>query len=165
MNIIWNGLLIAMAISWSGLVFSEQTEGQEAAGEASSPAPAEVAAPAETATKAADESLPSGIGWRLVRKLEMGNSGKFVNMVLIDKDRQMDKTVYSAAIHKLCSKEKEFCRIRFWIQEYFIPEKLTPTADQLKAQKADYLFNPAGGIHRTQWSCTVDHDRSQCIDW
>jgi hypothetical protein len=154
---IWNGLLIAILISWSGLVLSGQAEEQESS--------AEEAAPIENETKAAEEQLPSGIGWRLVRSVEMGKSGKFVHMVLVDKDRQMDKTVYSAAIHRLCAKEKEFCRIRFWIQDYFIPEKLTPTAEQVKAQKADHLFNRAGGVHRTLYSCTVDHDRSQCVDW
>ncbi|MFO7579213.1 hypothetical protein [Nitrosomonas halophila] len=155
---IWNGLLVAMAISWSGLVFSGQAGEQESSDQALSQT--------TSATETADEKqLPSGIGWRLVRSLEMGKSGKFVHMVLVDKDRQMDKTVYSAAITKLCSKEPEFCRIRFWIQEYFIPEKLTPTAEQLKAQKADHLFNRAGSIHRTLWSCSVDHDRSQCVEW
>jgi hypothetical protein len=154
---IWNVLLIAMLISWSALVLSGQAEEQESS--------AEEAAPIETEAKAAEEQLPSGIGWRLVRSVEMGKSGKFVHMVLVDKDRQMDKTVYSAAIHKLCAKETEFCRIRFWIQDYFIPKKLTPTAEQVKAQKADYLFNRAGGVHRTLYSCTVDHDRAQCVDW
>jgi hypothetical protein len=154
---IWDGLLIAMLISWSGLVLSGQAEEQESS--------SEDAAPIEAVTNAAEEQLPSGIGWRLVRSVEMGKSGKFVHMVLVDKDRQMDKTVYSAAIHRLCAKETEFCRIRFWIQDYFIPEKLTPTAEQLKAQKADHLFNRAGGVHRTLYSCTVDHDRAQCVDW
>lgn len=162
MNKVRNGLLVMLAITWSSLVFSAQNEEQEASNEASPSVSAEDTAQTETATQ---EALPSGIGWRLVRSFEIGDSGKFVHMVLIEKGRQMDKTVYSSAIHRLCSKEKEFCRVRFWAQEYFIPEKLTPTIEQQKAQQADHLFNRAAGIHRTQWSCSVDHDRSQCIEW
>ena len=165
MNIIWNGLLIVMAIAWSSLAFSGQDGEQKASDAVLSPTSAEETTQAETATQADGEILPSGIGWHLVRSIEMGNSGKFVHMILVDKDRQMDKTVYSAAIHKLCSKEEEFCRIRFWVQEYFIPEKLTPTAVQQKAQQADYLFNRAANIRRTQWSCSVEPDRNLCTEW
>lgn len=150
MNRIGNGLLVAMAITWSGMVFSAvqnlpqpvfsgQDGEQAAADNAASPAPAEQAAPAsteaETAAKAEEQALPSGIGWKLVRSLEMGDSGKFVHMVLIEKGRQADKTIYSSAIHRLCAKEKEFCRIRFWVQSYLIPEKVSLTLEQQKPSR------------------------------
>lgn len=178
MNRIGNGLLVAMAITWSGMVFSAvqnlpqpvfsgQDGEQAAADNAASPAPAEQAAPtsteAETAAKAEEQALPSGIGWKLVRSLEMGDSGKFVHMVLIEKGRQADKTIYSSAIHRLCAKEKEFCRIRFWVQSYLIPEKVSLTLEQQKTQQADHLFNRAAGIHRTLWACTVDSTSESCI--
>lgn len=156
MNRIWKGLLIIIAIAWSGMAFSAENDGQEAA----------ETAPAATEAAAADENaLPSGIGWQLVRSVEMGNTGKFVHMVLVDKEYQMEKTVYSAAITKLCGKAEDFCRVRFWIQKYFIPEKLIPTAEQQKAQRAEFLLNRRAGIERTQWSCYVEPDKSQCINW
>lgn len=112
MNRIGNGLLVAMAITWSGMVFSGQDGEQAAVDNTASSAATEQAAPAsteaETAAKAEEQALPSGIGWKLVRSLEMGDSGKFVHMVLIEKGRQADKTIYSSAIHRLCAKEKEF---------------------------------------------------------
>ncbi|MCC6916405.1 hypothetical protein [Nitrosomonas sp.] len=171
MNKIGNGLLIALAISWSSLVFSGQEDEQTAADTAAASAPAEQAAPAsaegeaaeKTAEQAKEQALPSGIGWKLIRRIEMGNSGKFVQMVLIEKGRQADKTVYSAAIHKLCSEEKEFCRLRFWVQPYLIPEKVTLTLEQQKGQQADHLFNRAAGVHRTLWACTIDPTSESCI--
>lgn len=165
MNRIGNSLLIAMAITWSGLVFSEQDIEQTATDNAATPAAIEqaVPAPAETESKAEEQALASGIGWKLVRSLEMGNSGKFVHMVLIEKGRQADKTIYSSAIHRLCSKEKEFCRIRFWVQSYLIPEKVSLTLEQQKSQQADHLFNRAAGIHRTLWACTIDSTSESCI--
>ncbi len=157
---ILNGLLLAVAVSWAGLAFSEQsteeTEAQHTTEEVSS----------QTETKAAgDESLVSGNHWRLAKKVEMGNTGKFVHMILVDQKKQMDKTVYSNAITRICGKEEEFCRIRFWIEERFIPEKSIPTGEQLQRQRADFLMNKRAGIRRTQWSCTVDHDKSECMNW
>ena len=172
MNKIGNGLLIAMAIAWSGIafsavqnlpqpVFSDQDSELVAVDDASSPTPAEQTT--STSAEADEQVLPSGIGWKLVRSLEMGDSGKFVHMVLIEKGRQADKTIYSSAIHKLCAKEKEFCRIRFWVQSYLIPEKVSLTLEQQKNQQADHLFNRAAGIHRTLWACTIDSTSESCI--
>lgn len=160
---ILNGLLFAAAISWTGLAFSEESDAQPTTEEVSSQTESE-ATPA-TGNTGADEPLMSGIGWQLIRKVEMGNTGKFVHMVLVEPKRQMDKTIYSNAITRICGKEEEFCRIRFWIERRFIPEKSIPTGEQLRRQKADFLLNRKAGIHRTQWSCTVDHDKSECIDW
>ncbi|WP_292976533.1 hypothetical protein [Nitrosomonas sp.] len=155
MNNIGKGLLIALAITWSNLAFSAQDEAT---------ASVEETAPAAEATAAADEkALPSGIGWQLIRSVEMGNSGKFVHMVLVENGRQADKTIYGSAIHRLCANEKEFCRIRFWVQKYFIPEKASLTLEQQKSQQADHLFNRAAGIHRTLWACTIDPTSESCI--
>ena len=52
--------------------------------------------------------LESGNGWRVVRSIEMGTSGKFVHMILVDHDVYTDKTVYSAAINRLCRTEEDF---------------------------------------------------------
>lgn len=162
MNSIGKGLLAAFVIGWSTLIFAGQEE--EQSGTAPSTA-VEQAAPAaaEPAAQSGEQALPSGIGWKLIRKLEMGDSGKFVNMVLIEKGRQADKTVYSSAIHRLCAKEQEFCRVRFWVQSYLVPEKVSLSLEQQKSQQADHLFNRTAGIHRTLWACTVDPTSESCI--
>ncbi|BBL35766.1 hypothetical protein Nstercoris_02042 [Nitrosomonas stercoris] len=152
MNNISKGLLIALAITWSNLAFSVQSDEQTA----------DTATPAEKTT-VADGALLSGNGWQLIRKLEMGNSGKFVQMVLIEKGRQADKTIYSNAITRLCANEKEFCRIRFWAQKYLIPEKVSLTLVQQKAQQADHLVNRKAGIERTLWACTIDATDDACL--
>ncbi len=105
----------------------------------------------------------SGNGWQLVRSLEMGTSGKFVHMVLIDHSVYTNKTVYSAVINRLCRPDDEFCRIRFWSQERFIPETVALTVEQNKQLRADYLVNKTAGIHHLRWSCTVDPDKSHCF--
>lgn len=164
MNRIEKGLLVAMAITWSSLAFAVQ-DGEQATADSTPPAAAEqvVPASAEAEIGTDENALPSGIGWQLVRRVEMGNSGKFVNMVLVEKGRQADKTIYSSAIRKLCANEKEFCRIRFWVQKYFIPEKASLTLEQQKSQQADHLVNRAAGIHRTLWACTIDPTSESCI--
>ncbi|SDV99997.1 hypothetical protein [Nitrosomonas communis] len=165
-------MFLAMTLLWAAQAQSEETESAESSQEAaSSPQEAasssQEAAPSseETAAPKAAESLPSGLGWRVVRVLEIGSSGKFVHMVLVDLNKEMDKTVYSAAINQICGKATEFCRIRFWTQERSIPEKVTPTAEQLKQQKAEFLFNKAAGIRQTTWSCAVNPDKTQCVKY
>ncbi len=164
MNNIGKGLLISFAIIWSSLVFSAQ-DGEQASTDATATTTEETTSATEsTATAKTDEkALPSGIGWQLIRSVEMGNSGKFVHMVLIENGRQADKTIYSSAIHRLCANEKEFCRVRFWVQKYFIPKKASLTLEQQKSQQADHLFNRAAGIHRTLWACTIDPTSESCI--
>jgi hypothetical protein len=151
-------MFLAMTLLWTAQAQSEEAESAEPSQEAASSSQ-------ETAAPKAAESLPSGLGWRVVRVLEMGTSGKFVHMVLVDLDKEMDKTVYSAAISQICGKATEFCRIRFWTQERFIPEKVTPTPEQLKQQKAEFLFNKAAGIRQTTWSCAVNPDKAQCVKY
>lgn len=112
---------------------------------------------------AATSPLESGNGWRVVRSVEMGNSGKFIHMVLVDHNVYTDKTVYSAAINRLCRSEEEFCRIRFWSQERFIPEKASLTVEQNKQLKAEYIVNKVAGIHQLRWSCSVDPNKTHCF--
>ena len=107
--------------------------------------------------------LESGNGWRVVRSLEIGTSGKFVHMVLIDHSVYTDKTIYSAAINRICRPDTEFCRIRFWSQERFIPEKVSLTTEQNKQLKAEYLVNKIAGTHHLRWSCSVDPDKKHCF--
>lgn len=113
-----------------------------------------------------DESaseLDGGNGWRLVRKVELGTSGKFVNLVLIDHAVYTDKTIYSAVINRLCSPSDQFCRIRFWSEERFVPETAALTVEQNKQLRADYLVNKTAGMHHLRWSCTVDPDKTHCF--
>ena len=112
----------------------------------------------------AQTALESGIGWQLIRKMEMGSSGKFVNMVLVDQKRYMDKSIYSTAITRLCQNEEEFCRVRFWSQARWVPEKVSMSPAQYKELKADYLFNKAQGMKRLQWACSVDANSLNCLE-
>ena len=107
--------------------------------------------------------LESGNGWRVVRSIEMGNSGKFIHMVMVDHSVYTDKTVYSAAINRLCRPNEEFCRIRFWSQERFIPEKVSLTTEQNQQLKAEYIVNKTAGIHQLRWSCSVDPNKTHCF--
>lgn len=107
--------------------------------------------------------LESGNGWRVVRTLEIGTSGKFVHMVHIDHSVYTDKTIYSAAINRICPADTEFCRIRFWSEERFIPEKVSLTTEQNKQLKAEYLVNKTAGTHQLRWSCSVDPDKKHCF--
>ncbi|HRB20201.1 MAG TPA: hypothetical protein PLB54_00610 [Nitrosomonas sp.] len=107
--------------------------------------------------------LESGKGWRVVRSVEMGASGKFIQLVLIDHNVYTDKTVYSAVINRLCNENDEFCRIRFWSQERFVPEKAAMTIEQNKQLRAEYLVNKAAGTKQLRWSCTVDPDKTHCF--
>lgn len=158
-------MFLAMTLLWAAQAQSEEANSAEPSQEAASSSQEAASSSEETAAPKAAESLPSGLGWRVVRVLEIGTSGKFVHMVLVDLNREMDKTVYSAAITQICGKATEFCRIRFWTQERSIPEKVTPTAEQLKQQKAEFLFNKAAGIRQTTWSCAVNPDKTQCVKY
>ena len=93
----------------------------------------------------------------------MGTSGKFVHMVLIDHGVYTDKTIYSAVINRLCRSEEDFCRIRFWSQERFIPEKATLTIEQNKQLKAEYIVNKAGGIRQLRSSCSLHPDNTHSL--
>ncbi len=147
-------LLLALAMSWPAMASED-----EAAENDTEEVVEEVAEDSSS-----DETLASGIGWQLIRSVELGKSGKFVNMVLIERGRQADKTIYSAALNRLCSDEKEFCRVRFWVQERFIPEKASMTTEQYQHLLADHLFNREAGIHRIQYACSVDPTSAECID-
>ncbi|SET27145.1 hypothetical protein SAMN05216326_11832 [Nitrosomonas marina] len=107
--------------------------------------------------------LESGNGWKTVLIAELGKSGKKVNMVLVEQKRHTDKTVYSNAISRLCQGEDEFCRVRFWSDARYIPERAALTAEQNKQLKADYLFNKTAGIRELRWSCGVDPNSQNCL--
>ncbi len=146
-------LLLALVMSWSA-VASASDEATENEAE-------EVVA--EEVAEESSEPLVSGIGWQLIRSVELGSSGKFVNMVLIEQGRQADKTIYSSALNRLCRDEKEFCRVRFWMQERFIPEKASMTTVQYQHLLADHLFNREAGIHQIEYACSVDPTSDSCI--
>lgn len=151
-------LLLALAMSLPALASSETVESAENDTE-------EVVAEEveEEAAEETSEPLASGIGWQLIRSVELGSTGKFVNMVLIELGRQADKTIYSSAITRLCSDEKEFCRVRFWVQEKYIPERASMSTEQYRYLLADHLYNREGGIHRIEYACSVDPNSDECI--
>ncbi len=104
-----------------------------------------------------------GDGWRLVRSIQLGNSGNYVHMVLIDSKRDMDKAVYGAALSKICRSEPDFCRVRFWNEERHVSQSISFTDAQFKALRAEYVFNRAGSVQDMRYACTVVSDKNQCF--
>ena len=107
--------------------------------------------------------LYSGDGWRVVRSVELGKTGKYVHMVLVDLNRDTDLAVYGAARIKICRSEPDFCRIRFWNEERYIPKTVSFTKNQYKTLRAEYTFNREGGIQKMRYSCTVLPNKSLCF--
>ncbi|MDR4651339.1 MAG: hypothetical protein MRJ52_02940 [Nitrosomonas sp.] len=147
--------LLFLALSLSCTAYAESDEDTADA--------TDEAAAAEEAAANDSAGLESGNGWKTVRIAELGNSGKKVYMVLVEQSRHTDKTIYSNAITRLCQGEDEFCRIRFWSNERFIPERAALTAEQNKQLKADYLVNKTAGIKELRWSCGVDPKSQNCL--
>ncbi len=158
-------LMLALAIPQA--VFATDDDADEATVEATEStednAADEDAAGEDENNEAIGHVSIGGSGWQLINKLEMGSSGKFVHMVLVEQERYDDKTAYSNAISRLCKDEKEFCRVRFWSQARWVPEKVSVSAEQYQHIKADYLLNKSGDQHRLQWSCSVDPNSDNCI--
>ncbi len=148
-----------LALTMSHTVFA--TSDEEAADVAEETTEA---AEAAEDTEAAEEKLESGLGWQLIRTMEMANSGKFVHMVLVEQSRYMDKTIYSNAITRLCQDEEDWCRVRFWSQERWVPEKVSMSPEQYQRLKADYLLNKTADMHQLRWSCRVDANSDNCME-
>jgi hypothetical protein len=144
-------LFLTLTLSWP-IMASYQTEEDKNQNEST-----------EITTEDSTVSLDSGIGWQLMRSIEIGKTGKVVNMVLVEQKRYTDKTIYSAAISKLCRGQNDFCRIRFWSQERYIPERVSITTEQYQQLKAEHLFDRTAGITKLQWSCSVDPNSQDCI--
>lgn len=120
--------------------------------------------PSEEVVEQSSEPLDTGHGWQLIRTLELGsNTGKFVYIVLVDRDKTSDTTVYSSAIKRICSKEEEFCRIRFWNLEKYLPEKVTLNAAQSRNLLVEHTYNRTAGINETRWACSVNAARQDCF--
>jgi hypothetical protein len=152
-----SALFLTLALIISNTAFSE-TQSEE-----------EIDEPTEQTTELVEtepaevEALESGIGWQLIRVMELGNTGKRVYMVLIEQDRYTDKTIYGNAITRLCADEEDFCRVRFWSQERYIPERISLTIEQNKQLKTEYTFDRAAKIDQTRVSCSVEPSRVDCV--
>jgi hypothetical protein len=109
--------------------------------------------------------LHSGEGWRVVRAVELGQTGKYIHMVLVDLDRDTDLSLYGAARIKICRSEPDFCRIRFWNEERYIPKSVSFTKYQHKTLRAEYTFNREGGIQKMRYACTVLPNKSLCFKY
>ena len=107
--------------------------------------------------------LYSGEGWRVVRSVELGKTGKYIHMVLVDLNRDTDIAVYGAARIKICRSEPDFCRVRFWNEERYIPKSVSFTKNQYKTLRAEYTFNREGGIQQMRYACTVLPNKSLCF--
>ena len=99
-----------------------------------------------SAAQISAQPLVHGDGWRLVRSIQLGNSGNYIHMVLIDSKRDMDTAVYGAALSKICRSEPDFCRVRFWNEERLVSESISFTEAQFKGLRAEYVFNRAGSV-------------------
>ena len=109
--------------------------------------------------------LHSGEGWRVVRSVELGQTGKYIHMVLVDLDRDTDLSLYGAARIKICRSQPDFCRIRFWNEERYIPSSVSFTKYQHKTLRAEYTFNREGGIQKMRYACTVLPNKSLCFKY
>jgi len=107
--------------------------------------------------------LYSGEGWRVVRSVELGKTGKYIHMVLIDLKRDTDIAVYGSALNKICRSESDFCRVRFWNEERYVPKSVSFTRNQYKTLRAEYTFNRAGSIQEMRYSCAVLPYKGQCF--
>jgi hypothetical protein len=105
----------------------------------------------------------SGDGWRLVRSVQLGKTEKYIHMVLIDLNRDTDIAVYGSAINKICRSEPDFCRVRFWNEERYVPKSISFTKNQYKTLRAEYTFNRAGDLQEMRYSCTVLPYKGQCF--
>ena len=148
-------LFLTLALIISNSAFSE-TQPEE-----------EIDEPTEQTTELVEtepaEALESGVGWQLIRVMELGKTGKRIYMVLIEQARYTDKTIYGNAITRLCADEEDFCRVRFWSQERYIPERISLTIEQNEQLKTEYTFDRAANIHQTLVSCSVEPSRVDCI--
>lgn len=140
--------LITLIWSWPVSAASTRPEPQQHSQPQSQPQP---------------QPLVHGDGWRLVRSIQLGNSGNYVHMVLIDSKRDMDRAVYGAALSKICRSEPDFCRVRFWNEERYVPQSISFTDAQFKALRAEYVFNRAGSVQEMRYACTVVSDKNQCF--
>jgi hypothetical protein len=109
--------------------------------------------------------LHSGEGWRVVRSVELAQTGKYIHMVLVDLDRDTDLSLYGAARIKICRSQTDFCRIRFWNEERYIPNSVSFTKNQYKTLRAEYTFNRKGGIQQMRYACTVLPNKSLCFKY
>ncbi|MCB1985170.1 MAG: hypothetical protein H6936_01840 [Burkholderiales bacterium] len=155
--------IIFLALCLPVAAFAESEEVTNDSEEVTNEAAEEVEAAADIEEEASEQELQKGNGWRKVRIAELGKSGKFVQMVLIEHSRHTDKTIYSNAIKRLCKPSDEFCRVRFWSEERYIPNRVAMTPEQRKQLKADYLVNKSAGMHHLQWSCGIDPNSENCL--
>jgi hypothetical protein len=140
--------LIALVSSWPVSAASTQADPRQ---------------PSEAQLQSQPQPPLHGDGWRLVRSIQLGNSGNYVHMVLIDSKRDMDKAVYGAALSKICRSEPDFCRVRFWNEERHVSHSISFTDAQFKALRAEYVFNRAGSVQEMRYACTVVSDKNQCF--
>lgn len=148
------GVLIAFFLSWPVAASSRQPEPQSQ--QQSQPQ-------SQSQPQEPSQPLPHGDGWRLVRSIQLGNSGNYIHMVLIDSNRDMDKAVYGAALNKICRSEPDFCRVRFWNDKRLVPDSISFTEAQFKGLRAEYVFNRAGSVQEMRYACTVVSDKNQCF--
>ncbi len=59
--------------------------------------------------------------------------------------------------------ESDFCRVRLWNEERYVPQSISFTDAQFKTLRAEYVFNRAGSVQEMRYACTVVSDKNQCF--
>lgn len=113
-------------------------------------------------TPEAQAALKS-FGWYLVRSVRLGETERQVHMVLIDPKRDNDKTVYGAAIGKICRSQPDFCRVRFWNEARLVQSTIAFSEQQFKTLRAEYILNRSGGVEELKYACSAVPDKGQCF--
>lgn len=127
--------------------------------------PAEAASPVSQTFQMTPEAQAAlkNFGWYLVRSVRLGETERQVYMVLIDPKRDNDKTVYGAAIGKICRSQPDFCRVRFWNEARLVQSTIAFSEQQFKTLRAEYILNRSGGVEELRYACSAVPDKGQCF--
>lgn len=87
----------------------------------------------------------------------------FRQFVLVDEGSKADKSVYDAAIARLCPRD-EYCYMYFWSEREQAADRVPFTKDQKSALLATYTFSGTTKYRQMNYSCQIDLDKSKCFD-
>lgn len=160
--------LLAAVLQWPVLAWSVQATPPALPSARTVPvsgAPVEAGAPVIQPFQMTPEAQAAlkNFGWYLVRSVRLGETEREVHMVLIDPKRDNDKTVYGAAISKICRSRPDFCRVRFWNEARLVQTTIAFSEQQFKTLRAEYVLNRSGGVEELRYACSAVSDKGQCF--
>lgn len=161
-------IVLAAVLQWPVLAWSVQAAPPVSSSATAMPVsgtPAEAATPANQPFQMTPEAKAAlkNFGWYLVRSVRLGETEREVHMVLIDPKRDNDKTVYGAAIGKICRSRPDFCRVRFWNEARLVQTTIAFSEQQFKTLRAEYILNRSGGVEELKYACSAVPDKGQCF--